>query len=175
VAFVLYDNGLLPLTFQHARTLVTSSRGVAVWSWSDPPRAPGGTASVSCTSGSTTRTVNVHFRVLANDAPHAAAHASDMPPFSLRTFVAPNPITGATALATLLGYTSTGARCVAGIFYSDGTNPRTFAGLPRDAVHGVVSWRWRIDTRDIGGTATITCVFRVRTITATTLFTIKHP
>jgi hypothetical protein len=174
VAFVLYDNGLLPLTFPHARTEVTSIHGIATWAWSDPPRAAGGTASVSCTIGSTTRTVNVHFQVLPDSIPHQQARGLTQL-LAVRGDVTPNPMPATGTLATLTAHTAAGARCVAGIFYNDGKAAPAFVGYPQVAATGVVSWHWHAETASTGGTATVSCAFQGKSGTATALFTIKRP
>jgi hypothetical protein len=173
VAFVIYDNGLLPLTFQHALTQVTSVHGIATWAWSDSPRAAGGTASVSCTAGAVTRTVNVHFKVLPAAAARTQRH-DDVAPFTVHAEVAPNPLRDSGSLATLTAHTSPGARCVAGVFYDDGQAARAFAGYPQVATHGDVSWRWRVQTSSAGGTGTVSCTLRGATGAATAVFAVKR-
>lgn len=172
VAFVLYDNGLLPITFPHARAAVTSSHGIASWVWSDPPRASAGTASVSCTAGALTRTVNVHFAVLP-DAPPRPTPRPAPQAFVVRAVISPNPARAASN-AVLAARTAAGARCFAGVVYGDGTAARTFVGTPRSAGDGEVAWRWRVDTASSIGTATVTCSWRGQLTTATVLFTITH-
>ena len=175
VAFVLFDNGTLPPSFPHAQTKVTSYRGTAEWAWYDRPNARGGTASVSCNNSLTTRTVNVHFRV-QHDTPrtHATRPIRQAPQFAVRAVVSPNPIPATTYFATLTAYTSSGAQCVAGVFYDDGATAQSFAGFPQTASQGVVAWHWHPATSSGGGTATVTCSSHGKVIATTTLFTVKR-
>lgn len=173
VAFVLYDDGREPLTFEHAQTKVTSYKGIAVWRWYDTPAASGGTASVSCTNGPTTRTVPMHFRVIPTTQPRPPA-APATPAFSVRVAVSPNPMVYGTNPARLTVYMSNGALCVAGVFYNNGQVPPTFSGIPQTVAGGSTWWIWDEETQSDGGTATVTCTYRGKTITATTTFTVRH-
>lgn len=177
VAFVLFDNGRLPLSFPHAQTKVTTYRGVAEWTWSDRPDAGGGTASVSCNNSIATRTVNVHFRVLPGSTRHSttARRLRTPAPFAVHAVMSPNPIPATSYFATLTAGTNTGARCVAGIFYNDGAIAQSFAGFPQTAQSGKVAWHWHPATHSGGGTATVTCSFHGKLHAATALFTVKRP
>lgn len=105
VAFVLYDNGTIPLTFEHAETEVTSARGVATWGWHETSAASGGTASVSCNNGVTTRTVNAHFRVVPAAAPRPTAHPATRGALTVRVIVTPQPWPHRATRATVVAYT----------------------------------------------------------------------
>lgn len=176
VAFVLYDDGREPVTFEHAQTKVTGYDGSAVWRWHDRSGAGGGTASVSCTSGPITRTVPVHFRILQGPPAVRVAQEEASPPraFAIRVYVAPNPMGYSTNPAKLIVYGPDGASCVAGVFYNNGQAPPTFSGVPQMVAGGVAWWIWHEETQSDGGTATVTCTFGGRTVTATATFVVRH-
>jgi hypothetical protein len=174
VAFVLFDNGRLPLSFPHAETKVTTYGGVAEWDWSDRPAADGGTASVSCNNSVATRTVNVHFHVLSSPRrPNPTARRAPAQ-FAVRALVSPNPIPSTSYFATLSATTTAGARCVAGVFYNDGIPAQSFAGYPQTARGGKVSWHWHAATGSGGGTATVTCSLHGRSLVSTAVFAVKR-
>jgi hypothetical protein len=176
VAFVLYDDGREPSSFEHAQTKVTGYDGTAIWRWHDTSAASGGTASVSCTSGPLTRTVTDHFRILPSPQGHGAAPTAPSAPraFALRLFIAPNPMVYGTDPAKLTVYAPSGASCVAGIFYNNGQAPPSFSGVPETVAGGSAWWIWHEETQSNGGTAAVTCTYRGRVETATALFTVRH-
>lgn len=174
VAFVLYDNGTLPLSFAHAETQVTSYRGEAIWSWHETTTAHGGTASVSCNNSLLTRTVNVRFQVLPATTSHPApATPTPTRNLAVRVVVSPNPMPRDTFQAQLTAYTTNGARCVAGLFDNNGWTLPSFAGIPQTVSGGSVTWHWHEDTVSTGGTATVTCTYQGKAATATATFTVK--
>ncbi len=176
VAFVLYDDGREPVSFEHAETKVTGYNGIAIWRWYDTSLTHGGTASVSCTNGRVTRTVAVHFLVLSASRPRTApaASASANRAFAMPVVVSPNPMVYGTNPARLTVYAPDGASCVAGVFYSNGQVPPTFSGVPQTVAGGSAWWIWHEETQSDGGTATVTCTYRGRTETATQTFTVRH-
>lgn len=170
VAFVLYDNGTIPLTFEHAETEVTSARGVATWGWHETSAASGGTASVSCNNGVTTRTVNAHFRVVPAAAPRPTAHPATRGALTVRVIVTPQPWPHRATRATVVAYTIPGAVCAAGLFTFKGRVPPSFVGLPRTAIARPLAWHWHPRVADGGGTATVTCRFRGKIATASAVY-----
>ena len=76
--------------------------------------------------------------------------------------------------AKLTVYAPDGAGCVAGVFYNNGQVPPTFSGVPQMVAGGSAWWIWHEETQSDGGTATVTCTYRGKVVTATALFTIRH-
>jgi hypothetical protein len=102
----------------------------------------------------------------------AESHARDGSSFVVSAYMSPNPVPYG-AHPTLYARTTAGAVCTASVVYSTGHTPRSFDGSAQTVgSSGVVGWTWHMESRGMGGTATVTCSFGGQTRSTTASFTI---